>query len=193
MTASAFATALAPSRMLPDHAAPAAPDRIVATVPDAALLAPAPIDPAWVREGNPVARASLLCASGDGMAATFQWDCTAGTFDWYFAGDETVHILEGEVFVTDGQMERRLGPGSLALFRGGTWARWHVPVYVRKIAFLREPVPAPVRMAWRGLRLGRRLARAAADAAIPARLIAPVRRLFLLGMRVAGFGLGLVL
>ena len=116
----------------------------------------APIRPEWIRAGAPVARASELSRSRDGTATTHGWDCTAGAFDWFFGGDETVFVIEGEVFVTDPATggERRLGPGDTALFRAGTWSRWRVPVYVRKLAFCRHPLPRPLGLA---LRVWRRL------------------------------------
>ena len=76
---------------------------------DAVVLEPAPINPAWIREGQPVARATQIASSADGTSSTAVWDCTAGSFDWQFGCDETVHILEGEVIVTEpGQPPRTL-------------------------------------------------------------------------------------
>lgn len=121
---------------------------------EAARLEPAPIDPAWVRAGAPTARCAELTRSSDGTAATFVWDCTAGEFDWTFPGDETVHILQGEVVVDDGCGPRTLRPGDVALFAAGSTCRWRVPAYVKKLAFLREPIPRPARLV---MRVSRRL------------------------------------
>jgi uncharacterized cupin superfamily protein len=109
-----------------------------------ARLEPAPIRAEWVLEGDPQARSALLSGSADGMAMTAVWDCTAGAFNWFFGGDETVHILEGEVIVDDGSGPRTLAAGDVAFFPAGTWARWEVPRYVKKLAFCRDPLPKPV-------------------------------------------------
>lgn len=127
-------------------------DAIVATPVEAVALKPAPINPDWILEGAPVARAGEIVRSTDGTTTSAVWHCTAGTFTWYFGVDETVHILDGEVEVSaPGFGPRRLGPGDVALFRAGTTARWHVPHYVRKIAFCRHPLPWPMGLAVRAL------------------------------------------
>ncbi|AVO45741.1 cupin domain-containing protein [Phreatobacter cathodiphilus] len=105
----------------------------------------APIRPEWVLEGRPVARCRHWSDSSDGTTSAMVWDCTAGTFRWYFGGDEIVHIIEGEVVVSgDGAPARTLRPGDAALFRAGTWATWHVPHYVRKHAICRDSLPSAI-------------------------------------------------
>lgn len=113
-------------------------------------MQPAPIEPDWIVEGDPQARAALHSQSADEAARTAVWDCTAGTFRWFFHWDETVMILDGEVEVTaqDGSV-RLLKAGDIAFFSGGTWATWKVETYVRKIAFLRKPFPTPLAVAMR--------------------------------------------
>ena len=64
-------------------------------------LSPAPIDPSWIRAGNPVARIKFMFGSSDGTANTYIWDCTAGEFTWQYAFDETACVLEGSVVVKD--------------------------------------------------------------------------------------------
>lgn len=122
----------------------------VASRLDGKELQPAPIEPSWILAGDPQARCVEHHASGDGDSITAVWDCTAGTFRWRFGWDETVVILEGEVHVTaqDGT-ERRLVAGDMAYFRAGSEADWHVENYVRKVAFLRRPMPPLVSMAIR--------------------------------------------
>ncbi len=122
----------------------------VASRLDAKELQPAPIEPSWILAGDPQARCVEHHASTDGDSITAVWDCTAGTFRWRFGWDETVVILEGEVQVTaqDGT-KRRLVAGDMAYFRAGSEADWHVENYVRKVAFLRRPMPALVSMAIR--------------------------------------------
>jgi uncharacterized cupin superfamily protein len=112
---------------------------------ESADMRPAPIDPAWIIEGAPVARSAELSRSRDGTTVSVAWDCTAGAFRWYFGVDETVHILAGSVVVAgeDG-IERRLDPGDVALFHAGSWTTWRVETYVRKLAFCRHAMPVPL-------------------------------------------------
>jgi len=56
-------------------------------------LAPNPINPAWIIEGNPQARAKRLAESADGTSSVMAWSCTPGRFEWHYAVDETVHII----------------------------------------------------------------------------------------------------
>ena len=56
-----------------------------------------PINPDWIREGAPIARALTVTQSPDSLLTAGLWDCSAGVFTWIFAADEIVHILEGEV------------------------------------------------------------------------------------------------
>lgn len=105
------------------------------------------IEPEWIIEGDPRARSSWWSSGSDGIDSNHVWDCTAGRFRWYFASDETVHIIEGEVEVSgEGISSTWLRAGDAALFRAGTWATWYVPRYVRKHAVLRRELPAPLRV-----------------------------------------------
>jgi uncharacterized cupin superfamily protein len=110
----------------------------------------APIEPSWVIEGNPQARIAHHSQGDDESALTAVWDCTAGTFRWFFGWDETVMILEGEVLVEAADGSRRLlRAGDIAYFKGGTWATWQIDTYLRKIAFIRRPAPAPLAALYR--------------------------------------------
>jgi uncharacterized cupin superfamily protein len=143
-------------------AANAVPAPVVAAAIDDLELEPAPIRREWVLRGDPQARVSTHSAAGDRQATTAVWDCTAGTFRWYFGWDETVVIVDGAVHVLaeDGS-ERTLHAGDIAYFPAGSWATWHVEKYVRKVAFCRRQFPAPVAIALRvGARMRRELTRA---------------------------------
>ncbi|KVD70619.1 hypothetical protein WS62_12040 [Burkholderia sp. ABCPW 14] len=112
---------------------------------DDVVLQPSPIDPAWILEGNPVARSGQWSCSPDSTTSMWVWDCTAGRFNWHFDCDETIHVIEGEVIVTsEGHEPRTLRAGDAALFHAGSRAEWHVPKYVRKHAILRPPISRPV-------------------------------------------------
>ncbi len=134
------------SRPSPARAAPT--KHLVAAAIDELELQPSPINPAWVLDGDPQARASTHSSAADDQASTAVWDCTAGAFRWYFHWDETVVIVEGAVHVTaeDGS-QRTLSTGDLAYFPAGTWAVWRVENYVRKIAFCRRHIPVPMKLA----------------------------------------------
>lgn len=108
-------------------------------------LAPAPIRPEWILEGNPEARCEWLSGGTRGGADMAHWSCTAGRFRWEFAWDESVLFLEGEVFVTNDRGNACHGkPGVSMFFPAGTTAVWDVPRYIRKIAFNRRPTPYPL-------------------------------------------------
>ncbi|MCP8897235.1 DUF861 domain-containing protein [Shinella daejeonensis] len=148
------------ARSRPPQAPTKASKPLVAAAVDDLELEAAPINPAWILEGAPRARASSHSSAADDQAMTAVWDCTAGAFRWYFDWDETVAIVEGEVHVTseDGG-QRTLSAGDLAYFPAGTWAVWRVDSYVRKIAFCRRQIPAPVTLALKmGDKVRRKLA-----------------------------------
>jgi uncharacterized protein len=108
-------------------------------------LKSSPINADWILEGAPKARGATLSGSADGSAFTIMWDCTAGKFRWFYDFDETIHILEGSVMIDDGANgPRRVGPGDVVFFPAGSSAVWVVDSYVRKLAFCRKVLPAPV-------------------------------------------------
>lgn len=118
---------------------------VVFAVPADIELAASPIRSGWIVEGTPQARSTRLARSADGTASVYAWSCTAGRFNWHYALDETLHIVSGEVFVTDEKGEvRRLGPGDMVFFPAGSRSLWHVPKEVRKVAVCRHSMPRPL-------------------------------------------------
>ena len=114
---------------------------------DAHGLVPAPIPRTWILEGNPVARKKQLAGSSDHLATTLMWDCTAGRFNWFYDDDEVIHVLEGSVLIEDAAgARRRLQAGDTFLFPAGSRYHWTVPSYVRKIAFLHQPLSWEMRI-----------------------------------------------
>lgn len=108
-------------------------------------LSPAPINPEWIIEGRPVARNRILSKSADETACTIVWDCSKGKFNWHYDFDETVHFLEGSVTIEDGHSPARaLKAGDVIFFPAGSHAVWTVDSYIRKVAFCRKILPAPV-------------------------------------------------
>ena len=94
-------------------------------------LVPVPIDPSWIEQGAPIARAVTLSKSPDSPHRR-AWDCTAGTFTWILGHDEILHVVEGEVRVRDGSTTHVLVPGSVAYFPRGLETEWEVRNYVKK-------------------------------------------------------------
>jgi hypothetical protein len=126
-------------------------------------LQSAPINPAWILEGTPAARNRLIAPSTDRFGWTMLWDCTAGRFNWHYTIDETVHIIDGSVTITDADGKTfTLTPGDIAFFPAGCSAHWHVESYVRKVAYCQKPVPSFFGFPLRALR----------------KLVAPLRKIF---------------
>ena len=107
-----------------------------------------PIEPSWVLEGKPISRNFTLSSSPDGTSSTVLWDCTAGKFNWYYQFDESVHVLEGSVVIEDeAGVVHKVSAGDTIFFPLGAHAVWTVETYVRKLAFCRNPLPAPIHFA----------------------------------------------
>jgi uncharacterized cupin superfamily protein len=114
-----------------------------------------PIAPEDIICGEPRARSHTWAVSADQTTTHWLWDCTAGSFRWWFGFDETVSIVEGSVHVhVEGEEPITLHTGDAAYFPAGRWSIWTVDDYVRKHAVLRVPVPRP--MAFSAKVLGQR-------------------------------------
>ncbi|MHA7775894.1 cupin domain-containing protein [Roseibium sp. M-1] len=114
---------------------------------DKEALESSPIHADWVLEGSPDARCRNLSQIGDMWTVVDHWSCTAGKFRWQYFFDETILILEGEAFITDENgVNYHAVPGMTLSFPDGTAAVWHVPDYVRKIAFNQKSVPSYLRL-----------------------------------------------
>jgi hypothetical protein len=125
---------------------------VVIAEPATVDLIPDPIRPEWILEGAPEARSMPLARSRDGASSVMAWSCTAGRFNWHYTVDETVHIISGEVYITNERDEVcRLGPGDMAFFPAGSRSTWRVPVEVRKLAVCRQHMPWPIGFAVRVL------------------------------------------
>ncbi len=100
-------------------------------------LQSSPIDPAWITEGTPTARALTLALAEDGNFSCGLWDCTAGKFKYIYYTDEIVHILEGEAIIREEGREHILHVGDTVFFPKGLTAYWTIPNYVKKFAIHR--------------------------------------------------------
>ena len=99
----------------------------------------------WVIEGDPKTQNVILSRSADGGAWTLIWECTAGKFNWIYDIDETIYVLEGGAVIEDETgAAHKVTVGSTVYFPAGTRAVWHVEGMIRKVAFFRNPVPAPL-------------------------------------------------
>jgi uncharacterized cupin superfamily protein len=115
-------------------------------------LAPAPLDPTWIVEGTPLARARPLSLSDDGTISASLWDCSGGParFEWHYGRDEIIHILEGEAELTsESGLVITIRRGDMVWFPAGHIVRWYVPEYVKKVALFSSPVSMPRRLAQR--------------------------------------------
>ncbi len=117
--------------------------RSVATDDD---LAPRPIDPTWIVDGAPQARARAIDFGEDRMISAMIWESTAGTFDWRYGSDEVIHILAGEAELTmaDGTI-KPIKEGDTVFFPGHQIVRWHIPVYLKKVALNTPEISIPRR------------------------------------------------
>ncbi|MBY0296570.1 MAG: cupin domain-containing protein [Methylobacterium sp.] len=121
-------------------------------------LKAAPINPHWVRVGNPEARNVVLSRSADGTASTILWDCSAGEFVWHYDIDETIYFLEGSAVIGDaGTPPRRFVAGDVLFLPKGSVANWHVESYVKKVAFCRRVQPKVIGQALRAASFAKRL------------------------------------
>jgi uncharacterized cupin superfamily protein len=123
---------------------------IVIAATNTADLEPAPITPSWILSGTPEARNKLIATSKDRTSYIMVWECTPGRFNWHYTEDETVVLLSGEVFISNGNgEERRLGAGDIAFFPAGSSCTWRITDRVRKAAVLRNALPGPIAIGFR--------------------------------------------
>jgi uncharacterized cupin superfamily protein len=113
---------------------------------------PTSINPSWILTGSPQHRVKQLARSADRGSYSVAWDCTAGLFNWHYTQEETLVVLTGEAFIrVNDASETRIGPGDVVFFPAGSSAVWRVPEYIRKVAFMREPIPPPLRFGVRAV------------------------------------------
>ncbi len=102
-----------------------------------------PIEPSWIQEGDPVARGTVITQSDDKKVSSGLWSCQPGKFEWTFGWDEFVHVLEGEVKITEDGTDNAttLRPGDMAHFPLGMKTHWHVKQPLKKFFVVRTPEP----------------------------------------------------
>ena len=110
-------------------------------------LPPAGADHAGMDSGRQSRRAQSRTVPQSRTGARGRWCGTArrGRFEWHYDIDETVHFVEGSVTISsEGMAPRRFGPGDVIFFPAGSKATWEVHSYIRKVAFCRKVLPAPL-------------------------------------------------
>ena len=122
----------------------AALNLLMTEVPDG-LLPDMPIEPKKITAGNPVARGMILSQSVDKKMTCGVWSCEPGSFDWDFAWDEFIYVLDGAVTIREESGEvHTLGPGDSVHFPLGLRTQWEVTEPVHKFFVLRTPEPFEV-------------------------------------------------
>jgi uncharacterized cupin superfamily protein len=102
-------------------------------------LDPAQLRPEQVLDGSPKTRSTTLGRAPDGNLSYNLWDCTAGTFRWWYRSDEIIHVLEGSATITPhGGQVRTVNAGDVVYFERGLVADWVVPSYIKKLAVHRS-------------------------------------------------------
>jgi uncharacterized cupin superfamily protein len=134
--------------------------QLVTANPATIELQPALFPQEWIIEGRPQARAREIARSQDGAMSVIAWSCSRGRFRWQYQIDEMLHILSGQVVLTDENgVERRVGPGDTVFCPAGSSFIWNVMEDVRKVAVCHVAVPKPVVF---GLRAWNKISRIAA-------------------------------
>ena len=98
----------------------------------------------WLKDvGDPVARGTVITQSDDKKVSSGLWSCQPGKFEWTFGWDEFVHVLEGEVEITEDGTDNTttLRPGDMAHFPLGMKTHWHVKQTLKKFFVVRTPEP----------------------------------------------------
>jgi uncharacterized cupin superfamily protein len=133
--------------------------QLVTADPASLELEPVPIPEEWILEGRPQARRREIARSQDGGMSVIAWSCSKGRFRYKYQVDEMLHILSGQVILTDETgAARRVGPGDTVFCPTGTWFDWTVVEDVRKVAVCHVAVPKPFAF---GLRAWNKIARIA--------------------------------
>jgi uncharacterized cupin superfamily protein len=102
-------------------------------------LDPAVLRPEQILGGSPTTRSTTLGVSPDGNLSYNLWDCTAGSFRWFYRSDEIIHVLEGGATITpQGGEPRTVHAGDVVYFERGLVADWVVPSYIKKLAVHRS-------------------------------------------------------
>jgi uncharacterized cupin superfamily protein len=129
---------------------PSKPPIVIPSIAADEDVIPAPIDPTWILEGTPDARARRLMLVDDSSLSATLWQSTAGRFEWHYGSDELVHILDGEVEITPpGGQPFTARPGDVFFVSSGQVLHWHVRDHVKKLVVNAVQIPLARRLATR--------------------------------------------
>ncbi len=88
-----------------------------------------------ILEGDPAAEVAWLRteSGGEGMLYTGMFTAQPSTFRYVFGGDESLHVLDGDLDVAvDGGETVTLSPGDIASFPKGASSTWTLRAPLRK-------------------------------------------------------------
>lgn len=88
-----------------------------------------------VLDGDPDAKVAWLRteSSGDGVLYTGMFTAQPSTFRYHFSGDESFHLLDGDLDIAvDGGETVTLAPGDIASFPKGATSTWTLRAPLRK-------------------------------------------------------------
>lgn len=108
---------------------------------DATAWEPSPLPPETIIAGDPAPEVHWLRESRDPDAPYLAglWRAQPSTFDYFFTMNETAHILEGNVVVTQKEGPTLdLWPGDVVTFPRGAMTRWEVRGPLKKV-FVNTP------------------------------------------------------
>jgi len=136
------------ARSVSAEAEAALSDSILITATASVELEPEPIPADWIVSGSPVARCRKMVRSHDRTSHIVVWDCTPGSFKWYYGMDEAIVVISGEAYmINEKGEERRFGPGDLGYFPAGTSCTWRITETLRKVGVLKESMWQPLGLA----------------------------------------------
>jgi uncharacterized cupin superfamily protein len=120
-------------------------------------LRAAPIHRDWIVDGTPEAKGYPLFETADRGANVHEWECSRGRFQWHYACDEIVYVVEGDARIKDltTGLSTDITAGCSVLFQRGSSAEWTVDRYIRKIAVNHVPLSPKLiflRAAWHRLK-----------------------------------------
>ena len=94
-----------------------------------------------ITEGNPLARGKVLWQSEDKRLVNGVWSCEIGSFNWNYTWDETIHLVEGEVTITERGNSNTYVAGDLIYIPAGTDSYWNIRQPVLKVFHARSDNP----------------------------------------------------
>lgn len=113
-----------------------------------------PIEPSWVRAGEPKAHCSVLTRIDSDTVTSGIWTCEPGEFEWHFSYDEMIYLLEGRVTIRELNGAHRVfdvKAGEMVTFPSGAATYWTVQERVKKF-FVTRSTAEPEQVTWLPLR-----------------------------------------